>query len=293
MKSTLSFALLFLFSITCFSQRKPKVVERHYTPLEVYHETYKTPLTKKDSLNFIVRNDKTLVLITKKMKTKGTYVDYVFKDSTFLNQYKKVAFNHKSDSIDNETSMKYWKKDIKLFFAKSISKKEKKSILSFAKEISKKVDSLHIYEAKNHSDSNYTIYYSSDYEYDVNLKKYNNANFWVYWYNNNQLYKGAIKINNEKYFSESLRIAKIKELLFQSLGYFELSNELNCNSYFSNCFSENKQITDFDYELLQYHYCYGICKGTSLGTFEAQHESVKETMSKHTHSIHRFHYPDN
>ncbi|MEM5566313.1 hypothetical protein WNY78_14420 [Psychroserpens sp. AS72] len=290
MKSILCFIIFILITLSSFSQKKPSVVIRNYVPIQDYHTRYKSPLTKKDSLNFIIRDEITLVLITEKMKTIGTYVDYVYKDSLFLDQYKKVAFNHKM--IDNETTMKYWKSDIKLFFAKSVSKKEKKSILSFAKQISTQIDSLNIYEAKNHADSNYTIYYSSDYNYDKNLEKKKDADFWVYWYNNNQLYKGSLKINNEKYFSESLRIAKIKALLFQSLGFFKLSKEFDCDSYFSNCFSEDKQITDFDYELLQYHYCYGICKGTSLGTFEAQHEKVKEILSKDPHNVFRFHYPE-
>lgn len=294
MKSILSLLIIFCLSFSSFSQKKREVIKRTYVPMLWYKTTYKTSLTKKDSINFKFKDQDTLVLITKKMETIGTYVDYVYKDSLFLDQYKKVAFNHKNDSIDESTSMKYWKNDIKIFFSKSVSKKERKSILSFTKEISKNVDSLNIYEAKNHADSNYIIYYTNDYEYEPSLKNFNNADFWVYWNNNsNQLNKGAIKINNEKYFSESLRIAEIKVLLFQSLGYFKLSKEYNCDSYFSNCYSNNKHITDFDYELLQYHYCYGICKGTSLETFETQHESVKTMMNEHKHARHRFHYPNN
>nr|WP_321224324.1 hypothetical protein [uncultured Psychroserpens sp.] len=293
MKTLAVFIIILNISMPSFSQKKHKHKTRNYVPISWYKTTYKTPLTKKDSLNFKFNDQDTLVLITNKMKTIGTFVDYVYKDSLFLNEYKKIAFNHKNDSLDYNTTMKYWKNDIKLFFSKSVSKKERKSILSFAREISNKVDSLTIYEAKNHEDSNYVIYYTGDYEYEQNLKNYNRADFWVYWNNNsNQLYKGSIKINNQKFFSESLRIAEIKKLLFQSLGYFKLSNNYNCDSYFSNCHSNNKQITDFDYELLQYHYCYGICKGTSLETFEAQHESVKNMMKEHDHAIHKFHYPN-
>lgn len=292
-KSIFSLTITILISMSAFPQKQTRSIKRHYVPLEAYKQTYKTILTKKDSLNFIVRDSITLVLITKDMKTIGAYVDYIYKDSLFLNQYKKVAFYHKNDSLSNLTNMKYWKNDIKLFFAKSVYRKEKKSILSFVKNISTQVDSLNIYEAKNHADSNYVIYYSSDYEYEPSLKNNNNADFWVYWNNDsNQLNKGSIKINNEKYFSESLRVAKIKTLLFQSLGYFKLSYEFDCDSYFSNCFSNNKIITDFDFELLQYHYSYGICKGTSLGTFEAQHEKVKEILRKDPHNVFRFHYPE-
>ena len=284
--------LLFL-SLNVYSQ---EVHHHHhetpeYVPLEDYNKTYVTPLKKRDSLNFIIRDNDTLVLLRKKMKIKGTFVPYVYKDSVFLNYYTKVAFNHKNDSISMETPMKYWKKDIKLFFAKSVSKREKKEILSFAKEISKNVDSLSIYEAKNFKDSNYIVYFSEDYNYDPNLTNVKLGEYWIYWNNNNQLTRCALKINNERLFSESLRIDKIKALFFQSLGYFKLSKEFDCKSYFSNCASKDKTITDFDMELLKYHYCYGICKGTPLETFLIQHEEAKE-ISKDHHYWLRFYYPN-
>ncbi|MFT5847975.1 hypothetical protein [Psychroserpens sp.] len=293
MKYILLFIILFLISFSSFSQENDEVRYARYSYLNSYHKYYKTTLTKKDSLNFMFRDKDTLVLITKDMQAAGSFVDYVHKDSTFLSYYKKVAFNHKNDSLDHATTMKYWKNDIKLFFAKSVSRKEKKSILKFTENISNKVDSLNIYEAKNHADSNYVIYSSNDYEYEKNLKNIKNADFWIYWNNDNQLNKGFIKINKKKYSRQSLRIEKIKILLFQSLGYFKLSDEFDCNSYLSNCYSESKQITDFDYELLQYHYCYGICKGNSLRTFEAKHEEVQKILSKSDDLYYRFHYPNN
>ncbi|WP_431134449.1 hypothetical protein [Psychroserpens mesophilus] len=293
MKSIISFLIIVLLSLSGFSQKKQKSKHLRYFPLETFKKNYNHTLTKKDSLNFMIRDKDTLVLITENMKSIGTFVDYAYKDSIFLKHYKKVAFNHKNDSLDPTTTMKYWKNDIKLFFAKSVSRKEKKAILKFVKIISNNVDSLNIYEAKNHADSNYQIYYSTDYNYDSNLKNLKGADYWIYWNGDNQIYKGVVKINTEKYFSESLRIAKIKTLLFRSLGHFELSDEFDCRSYFSNCFSENKQITDFDYELLRYHYCYGICKGTSLNTFEIQHEDIKKILNEDHHAIYRFYYSNN
>ena len=77
----------------------------------------------------------------------------------------------------------------------------------------------------------------------------------------------------------------MKSYFFKSLGYFKLSNKYKCESYFSNCFSNNKNITNFDLSLLKYHYSYGICKGTSLKTFNEQHKRAKQQLKKYNHTI--------
>jgi len=253
----------------------------NYMTVQDYKNRFQRELTKQDSLNFVIIKNDTLVTLLEKDRYKVVSVAYEYKDDTFLKYYKEVAFNHPNDSVSEETSMKYWKDDLKIYFSNTVSKHEKKSILEFTHQISNQVDSLSIYEAKHIKDANYVIYYASDFEYDANLAKNKDASFWVYWNGGNQLNKAFLKVNDEKYFSEALRLAKIKTLLFQSLGYFSLSKEFECQSYFSNCYSNDKQLTNFDFELLKYHYSYGICKGTSLATFEDQHKRAQKALKEH------------
>lgn len=281
------FLLLVSYSYSQEHDTSNRVVD--YMTVKDYKNRYERALTKEDSLGFVIVKKDTFVTIPKNDRYKVASVPYVFKDSTFLNYYKKVAFTGSSDSLRENSVMKYWKNDIKIFFANHVSKSEKKSILEFTEQISKNVDSLNIYEAKTIDDSNYLIYYSSDFEYETKLANYKDASYWLYWNGTNQLYKAYIKINDETYFSEQLRLTKIKSLFFQSLGNFLLSKEMSCDSYFSNCQSKDKHITDFDFELLKYHYTYGICKGTSLHTFEEQHAISKKFLKDDNKLIYFLH----
>ncbi len=284
--------------ITCFllinalsySQKKTDTIwnTNTYVSLKSYKNTYGEPLTKKDSLNFKFKDNDTLVLIKDYVRPQGTMVPYEFKDSTFLYYYKKVAFNHKNDSINKKTSMKYWKDDIRIFFSKSVSKKTKKDFMLFADQIDKAVDSLHIKEVKNVEDSNYIIYYFGDYEYESRMDNYTYSTFYASW-KHNKIYRTTIRLDESAFFGDALIQYKLRELFFQSIGYFVLIDDFACESYFSNCYSPNKRLTELDIELLKYHYSYGICKGTSLETFEGQHQKAKEIFEKTGHQMRFFH----
>lgn len=249
----------------------------HYVTLKEYKEKYSKPLSKKDSLNFTFKDNDTLVLLGYHSKPKGVLVPYEYKDSTFLYYYKKVVFNHTNDSLSKHTSMKYWKDDIRIFFSESVSRKTRKNFMSFAKNTANSIDSLHVSEVKKLEDSNYVIYYLGDYEYEARIanNKYSDSYF---WWKHNKIHRYSMKIDTEEYFSEDLIQFKMREYFIQSLGYFYLSNDFDCGSYFANCYSPNKKLTPLDLELLKYHYSYGICKGTSLEIFEEQHKKAKEIL---------------
>lgn len=282
--------LLFLISNSVLSQHKNDTiwVKKTYVRINDYIGKYKEPLTKKDSLNFIFKDNDTLVLIVDHMKPKGVSVPYEYKDSTFLQYYKKIAFNHKSDSVNNKTTMKYWKDDIRIFFSESVSRKTKKGLMAFAKSIDNAVDSLRISEVKNVKDSNYVIYYFGDYDYETKMTFYKYSGDYSWW-QHNRIYKHFIKLDTKKYFSEYLIQSRLRDDFVKSLGYFNLIDDLECESYFSNCFSPNKELTELDIELIKYHYSYGICKGTSLETFEEQHKRAQEIFKETGHHL-RFFY---
>src|SRR5690606_18941210 len=149
-------AFIILLTSSGFAQEKRDTVRTNkiYMSLKNYKLKHKEPLTKNDSLNFRFKDNDTLVLLTDYKRPKGVSVPYEFKDSTFLHYYKKIAFNHPNDSVNKNTTMKYWKDDIRIFFSKSVSKKTKKDLMEFAKTIDNVIDSLRISEVKNVEDSN-------------------------------------------------------------------------------------------------------------------------------------------
>lgn len=291
MKQTL-FILIIFFSLNSFSQQKKNESVPHkniYIPLKIYKKEFKKPLTKQDSLNFKFSDSDTLVLVKNYIRPKGVSVPYEYKDSTFLHYYKKIAFNHKNDSLSKKTTMKYWKDDIKIFFSKSVSRKTKKEFMDFAESIDKKIDSLTVFEVKRVEDSNYIIYYFNDFEYESRMVNYKNSDYYMYWNGKNQIYRNTIKLDSKLFFNEKLRLYELKKFFLKSLGHFNFISDFDCSSYFSNCYSKEKTLNLLDIELLKYHYSYGICKGTDLETFEEQHKIAKETLKKHNHKINFFH----
>ena len=160
--------------------------------------------------------------------------------------------------------------------------------MEFAESIDSQVDSLNISEVKKVENSNYIVYYFGDFDYDPRMTNYKKTNYYMYW-KNNQIYRCTIKLDAEKYFSKKLRLDKLKEYFVKTLGQFYHINDFGCESYFSNCFSENKKLTTLDIELIKYHYSYGICKGTSLETFEDQHKRAKEILKNHNSKMFFFH----
>lgn len=265
--------------------KRKNIGTRYYISLKQYHDNYSKPLTKKDSLSFKIREHDTLVLIednTKKKYSRG--VTYTYKDSTFLDLYKKVAFKHKNDSVSEKSTLKYWKNDIKIYFGNNVSEEVKNSFMKFAKKISRNIDSLNISRVNKIEKSNFIIYYFDDYNYESRLLNTKSSDYYMFWNNQNEINKCAIKINNIKLFNDKLRLIKLKELFFKTLGHFKTSNELICESYFSNCYSEDKKIQSIDWELLKYHYDYGIGKGISLGIFNKIHKESKEKLRK-GHSV--------
>ncbi|WP_034059103.1 hypothetical protein [Lacinutrix jangbogonensis] len=120
--------LITFFSILTFAQEHKANKEDHsraLIPLKYYKQKFKKPLTKKDSLNFVFKDNDTLVVL-ENYKPKGVGVPYEYKDSTFLEAYTKVAFVYYNDSLKNKSRMRYWKNDISLFFSKSFPKKLKR-----------------------------------------------------------------------------------------------------------------------------------------------------------------------
>jgi hypothetical protein len=125
MKNKLILPILSLFFFNQLYSQKEKTV---FVKVKDYEKRFHKKLTKKDSLNFKIIHNDTLVEITNYKAINGVSVPYELKDSLFLEQYKKIAFKHKKESVSEKTRMKYWKKPIKIYFSKTIQKKNKEKI---------------------------------------------------------------------------------------------------------------------------------------------------------------------
>lgn len=277
--------LIIFYCTIGFSQTRIDTTKRFYVPIK----TFKEKFNSKDSIGFVIRADDTLISIYNYRSQNGVAVPYEWKDSTFLEQYKKVAFKIKHQDSADTKSMKYWKDNIKIFFSDHIPKTVIKDIMNFTNEISSEVDSLTIYKVKHIEESNYIIYTDKDYEYLMELKKFKRSEFWTYWNHKNQIDRVYLRLYSPEVITEKLLSQTIKNLLFTSLGYFTLDNDLGCTHYLSNCYSDNKKLTTLDLEILKYHYSYGICKGTTRNTFNEQHRQCKETL-KTTNTLSLFYH---
>lgn len=272
-------SILFLVVILCsnsdlFAQNINK--KRFAVPIEHFKKKYEP----KDSLGFIVYEGDTLIRVTHYKAPKGVAVPYEYKDSTFLNLYKKLVFREIHKDSANSKPMKYWKNKIKIYFSKGISRSIIREIMDFTNRIDKEVDSLKISKVNSIENSNFIIYYDTDYEFKSEIKNKKASDYWITWNDKNQIEKGYIRILKGKMFSEKLATQKIKTLFVGSLGWFNLSDDLSCDNYLSNCYSDNKHLTKIDIEILKYHYSYGICKGTRRNAFEEQHERCKELIKQ-------------
>ena len=270
---------LFIFFVNGFSQDAVLAKKKIYVPQNLFKEIYKT----KDSLGFIVHDNDTLIEVLDYKKPNGAPVPYEYKDSTFLDLYKKVAFKIKHKDSADTKPMKYWKNPIKIYFSESVDKSVIKDVMSFTQLIDSKVDSLNISRVKNLNQANYIIYYDDDFQFNPNIENYKKSDYSIYWNGNNQIYRGYIRIVKSKMYSNKLATQKIKSLFFSSLGWFIPQSELACESFFSSCYSSTKQFSAIDEALLKYHYSYGICKGTTRKVFEAQHEDAKQKLKENNH----------
>lgn len=278
-------SVFLLASFYIIGQEERQINKRYYIPKKIFEQKY----NPQDSIGFRVRGNDTLIGVVNFIKPKGTPIPYEYKDSTFLELYKKIAFNPIHKDSTNSKPMKYWKDGIKIFFSKSMSKSIINEVMVFANTIDKAVDSLKISRVKSIEDSNYIIYYNSDYEYLNELKNKKISDYWISWNGKNQIERGYVRIVKDQMFSNRLATQMIKEQLFGTLGWFNRRNELDCNNYFAKCYSDNKHLTTLDIELLKYHYSYGICKGTRKKTFEEQHKRSKENLKKHGSKVLFYH----
>ena len=259
-------------------------------PLWQYKKTHKEAITKKDSINFLFKEKDTLILISDKdfyKNQKRVSVPYEPKSDEFLETYKDIVYK-KHDSYGNirkgkKEFMRLWEAPIKIYFAPKLDNYYKKAIKKAVKALSS-IDSLKISFVKDLNKSNYIIYQIDDknsYQYSNNLKKNKYVDYYIFW-EKGKIYDAKLEINliENSTIDKKENATILLQNFHQTLGRFFTTSKLPCNSVFSNCNSSKKELTKLDFEIIKYHYSYGICKFTDLETFEENHQKAKEIIKK-------------
>jgi len=268
------------FSQHNLSQKSSTVTYMKYSGYKALKNNNTTVI---DSVGFKIVDNDTLINVGG-YQQKGVRVAYEEKDSIFLERYKQLVYNKKYQKKEEKLkpTMKTWKTPLNVYFDKSVSKEFSKELIKFMRVIDKEVDSLHINVVKDKEKSNYFIYsINSPTDVNLDLRIRTDDGYYLSWNNRQNIYNCALKIDGKNPNKENAA-TKLKINFIRSLGYFYLDfDSTNCTSYFSYCKSDNKEFSAQDMEILKYHYSYGICKGTTVDTFEENHKTAKESLKKH------------
>lgn len=283
MNKKISIFIILFVTLHSFSQDTIKVtkentfrIEKSYMDIKSFRKVQNRELTKSDSLNFMFKENDTLVLLTQKDENKFVQLPFEYKDENFLKVYKSVAFKKSNDG--KKSYQRYWKEPLRIYISESINKKRKTNFINFTKEITKGIDSLNVKFVKNLNDANFVIYQKGDFEYEKNLKNLNND--YYIWWENNKINRGFIKIDPDLNFNDNLYSEALNKLFIKTLGHFDFTNLIDCSNYFSNCDTSIKKFSRLDYEILKYHYSYGICKGLDEEAFDNFHVRANEHKKK-------------
>ena len=287
MKNIILILILF-FSLDSYSQKKYSNIKigKKYISLKGYKSLFGSSFTKEDSLLFVIRKNDTLIPFPDEyIQPKGVEVEYIEKDSIFLDIYEDIVFK-KHVNIQNKSTnnlkMRYWKDEIKIYFANNVDKEVKSELSNFANYLNKEVDSLKISFVDNINQSNFIIYdfnSNDDIKYDKRIKDFYN-DYYISWKGNQRIYDCKLQINSNSYKNKKDFITASKILFLKSLGHLNLTHLLPKDSYLSAHYSNIKEFSEKDLEILKYHYSYGICKGADLKTFQEQHFKAKQVLKE-------------
>ena len=293
MKKNIFIVLLFVTSSLIFSQQNHISADSKLTYMNYKgYKMLKKRTNSMDSIGFKISKNDTLIIL-KEFEQKGVRVLYEEKDSIFLDRYKQLVYSKKFQRKEDKLkpTMKIWKEEVKIYFDKSVSKYNVKKLSEFIRYLDKEIDSLKIAVVQDKEKSNYFIY-SADDSTEINLDERirGNDGFYLLWNDKQNLYSCSLKINAKKNLNQEQIVTNLKANFIRSLGYFYLDpSHSDCSSYFSICKSDEKKFGKEDFEILKYHYSYGICKGTNLETFEKNHKDCKESLKNGNTKIHFIH----
>lgn len=242
------------------------------------------PLTKKDSLNWVIHNNDTLVPV-ENFPSEGpdkVRVLYEPRDEEFLEMYKQAVFGH-TEELQEKSTIKVWKGPIKLFFDPSVPEAHREELLDFSEKVSSGIDSLTITEVQERAKSNFLVFYRNsdeDFDQEQRISNSRNSGYYISWNGKQQINRGVVKVNAFRVTDENHGLGLLKYHFFKALGYFHFSPKVPCKGYLSGC-AVKRELTTEDLEILKYHYSYGMCKGIDMKSFDKIHRDSKRTLEEH------------
>ena len=167
-------------------------------------------------------------------------------DKFFQKNYTKIAIYPRYDN--NFGRVKKWSQDIKIFFeGKNIPELEEE-IMKTYKRVSDYLNGIDLEIVNNKEEANYIVFFDST-NYSIDIDKYSNL-----WDNNGNIFQGRIYLNTDRIFNREFQKLAVMELFLKSLGCLGCSNKLPAESIFSSKYIINRKITDFDLEVIKFHY---------------------------------------
>lgn len=257
-----------------------------YITIDHYRELYDPNFSITDSttIDYHFPNNDTIISLNKYIPIPKDLELPFAKDPNFLNYYRRITNQQNKDRIKSTVTKKYWNDPIKIFFSDEIPNRVQRKLIRFTDEIADEIDELEISRVQHIEDANYIIYTFNDFEYESALAKNKKTSYYQFWENNCEIYKTAVKIDQSIFFNDQLLLGKLKSFFIQNLGYFSLSDSFQCESYFSNCYSPQKQLLKIDLEMIKYHYS----STNPDGDFDIFFEEVKEQLCKNGNEVIRF-----
>lgn len=238
MKNVLIIILISISSFGFSQNPHPNAISgKSYINLKFYKELFGDSLSSQDTLLFVIRASDTLIPFPENYIKKRVSVLYEPKDSIFLEIYKDIVYRkHQNFPIEykKKVKMRYWRKNINIYFDKSVEPNIKNELTQFAAHLSKNIDSLNIKFVDNIKDSNYLIYkYESenDIKYEERIKE-NNNNYYLSWNNKQQITSCKLQLNERLFEKNEDFVNKAKKMFLGTLGHFSYTKLVSKENIF-------------------------------------------------------------
>lgn len=241
-----------------------------------------------NSEKIIIDND-TLIDISSKSNLSSLLDRTIINDTKFLRQYRYIVFRSFNTSKNSTVRLVQWNAPVVIYLDKAIPKIIKEEFKAFISQF-KGINNLSITISSEIDDANYLVtlvnekiqVYTEDQlkNYDEDQKKeltFLNMTYNLINDNNDKYYCATLKINKASVLEDPNTITKLKKAFFMSLGSFTEVLISNKESFLNSSYINNKEISEFDKNILKVHYNTIYDFKVDLKTFIEIEKSLKNS----------------
>ncbi len=206
------------------------------------------------------------------------------KDSSFIKKYKRIVFGNTDAKTPNNSKLINWAAPIYIYFDKTVPEKHSEQLMSFAEDLSKDIDSLSISRVWDKSASNYLVYYLNDdnsIDYQPKIKsKY--VGGYIKWGSDCIIDNGYLRVDTRNKMPKQMLLLHAKVHFYRSLGYFQtIDDETHVIDYLNSAFANKKVLSQFDKDVVKYHYSVNVGRGMTKKMFETIQNMKTNVLEKH------------